>query len=95
MTPCSPARCRAADAPPVLLEVLERALGALHAEIAGDRVLEVVDGDGGRKRPATASVRASRGTKIAAWMRSSGTGARDSEPSTKNSVLIDRLHNTP
>ena len=38
---------------------------------------------------------ASRGTKIDAWMRSSGTDARDSEPSTKNSRLIDRLHMTP
>jgi Na+/proline symporter len=37
----------------------------------------------------------SRGTKIDAWMRSSGTDARDSEPNTKNSVLTDKLHRTP
>ena len=48
-----------------------------------------------RKRRRLGIGLASRGTKIDAWMRSSGTEARDSEPSTKNSVLIDRLHMTP
>ena len=48
-----------------------------------------------RKRRRLGIGLASRGTKIDAWMRSSGTDARDSEPSTKNSVLIDRLHSTP
>ena len=48
-----------------------------------------------RKRRRLGIGPASRGTKIDAWMRSSGTDARDSEPSTKNSVLIERLHSTP
>ena len=37
----------------------------------------------------------SRGTKIAAWIRSSGTEPRDSDPRTRKSVLIARLHMTP
>ncbi len=37
----------------------------------------------------------SRGTKIAAWIRSSGRDARDSDPSTKSSVLTAMLHKTP
>ena len=48
-----------------------------------------------RKRRRLGIGPASRGTKIDAWMRSSGTDARDSEPRTKNRVLIDRLHITP
>ena len=42
-----------------------------------------------RKRRRLGIGLASRGTKIEAWMRSSGTDARDSEPSTKNSS-VDR-----
>ena len=74
----------------------EGALGPLLAEIARDRAAQVVDGDGGAPAPEEGSARELRsGTKIAAWARSIGLGARISETKTRATVLSDRLQNTP
>ena len=77
----------------------ERALGALGAEIAGHRVLQVAGRDGRAPQPERRRDIGGRGrsssTNTCACRRSIGSGAFSSDTATNTSMLAAMLHSTP